>query len=191
MSSAEQCSVEIRCTSDDYKEYAAIVRQNYSANNSYNKAFLWIAFIAPYALGLFAARALVRFLIQNSYLPNDVTLFAILTYLVIIYFCQWVVSRLFKLPIFDVGGRFCVARHVTISPEGFSEETENFKGTTQWRGMTQILDRRDYILFYVDKLQAYLVPKRFFTGNALAENFLSLATAYWRTANTDPTVRND
>ena len=183
MVDTDQSPIEFSLTDVDYKEYAVLVRKNYSYAGAY-KFYAWLAFLTPCVVGLVVARWLVGYLIAKAYLPNDVTMFAFLVYFAVIYFCKWLAELFFKPTMFDDKGGFCAARKVTINPEGIYVISENFQVATGWRGVTKIQNSREYILFFVDKFQAHLIPKRCFSDEKQVDAFLRQASIYWQAVNT-------
>jgi YcxB-like protein len=61
-----------------------------------------------------------------------------------------------------------------ILDEGFKEETDNSVNLVKWTGIKSIEQNSKYIFIFIDKIAAYIIPKRFFKTNEELIRFTKL-----------------
>lgn len=80
------------------------------------------------------------------------------------------------------GGNFLSSKTFQVTAKGLTEESEHHTSFTDWRGVTDIQETKEYLLFYIDRMQAYLVPKTAFKKPEDAAEFLKKAQSYRKKA---------
>jgi len=61
---------------------------------------------------------------------------------------------------------------ITVTDEGLISESENSKTIQKWSGIRSIEQNDDMIFIFVDKIAAYIIPKRFFNDQIHIDSFL-------------------
>lgn len=64
---------------------------------------------------------------------------------------------------------------VALEEDGLHEETRVGTAFVKWSGVVEVRDAGDYILVFIDRSIAHVVPKRAFASGAEARHFLELA----------------
>lgn len=76
----------------------------------------------------------------------------------------------------------CVLETLTINAKGISVVTDYCESFSDWQGIIDIQETKDYLLFYVDWTQAYLLPKAVFSSKEDVAAFLETAQVYCKKA---------
>jgi hypothetical protein len=69
-------------------------------------------------------------------------------------------KRIKKMP--DDNGGTLGEKTYNFLDEGFKEITENNETLTKWDGIKRMAESKNYIYLFVDKIAAYIIPKRYF-----------------------------
>lgn len=142
-----------------------------------------IYIIAAVGIGIVLSLALIDILRAAGYFPTDKLMQTAVT--VGIYFLSFYLPLRFfhicgRQSWLDEGGNFLSPKTFKMTAKGLSEESEHHKSVTDWRGVTDIQETKDYLLFYIDRMQAYLVPKTAFETPEDVAAFLEKARGYWQ-----------
>lgn len=111
---------------------------------------------------------LLSILILNFNKPLDLILIGI----ELIIFCiAWSIllfilyqlnfQRIKKLP--DTNGSILGQKTYILQDDGLKEITETSETLTKWNGIKKIIETEEYIYVFVDKIAAYVIPKRYFS----------------------------
>ena len=65
--------------------------------------------------------------------------------------------------------------HVRLFPDRIEVSTEYSRGEVKWEGVERVVENKDYIFIYVSALNAYVINKKYFTGEAHAQEFFAQA----------------
>jgi len=89
-----------------------------------------------------------------------------------------------KLPLLDPQGYVLSPQKLSIDAKGLYRESDYHKVFSDWRGIIEIQETKNYILFYTDRAHGYgyLVPKTAFETPEDAAAFLEQARGYWHKA---------
>lgn len=98
-------------------------------------------------------------------------------YLLLLRFFQ-----LFDKRWLDPRGHSLAPRIFRIDTKGITTELNYHKSFTDWRGVIEIQETKNYLLFYIDRMQAYQVPTAVFEKPEDATAFLEKARGYWQKA---------
>ena len=79
-------------------------------------------------------------------------------------------------------GNFLRPKTTTIDEVGITEETELGMSHTKWQGVLRIENAKAVILLYVDRMSAYVVPKKGFATPDEAEAFYKQSVTFWENA---------
>lgn len=82
----------------------------------------------------------------------------------------------------DADGDFVSPKTVTISEDGLLETSSHGKTETAWRAVSELRQDGGYIMFYIDKFAAYIIPESAFPDETAATNFYMQALEYWKAA---------
>jgi hypothetical protein len=69
-----------------------------------------------------------------------------------------------------------------IDREGFHHNCRYKTSFIQWPGVVKIVEDKEFILFYIDAMAAYIIPKRFFNSSEEATAFAAQAREFWEAA---------
>ena len=116
-------------------------------------------------------------IILNYNKPLD--LFSIIIELIIFYLGWGILifllykinfQRIKKLP--DQNGAILGNKTYIIQDDGFKEITESSETLTNWNGIKKITETKDYIYVFVDKIAAYIIPKRYLNEEKERNQFI-------------------
>lgn len=74
----------------------------------------------------------------------------------------------------DNDGSLLGDRTYYILKDGLKEISENNESLTKWQGIKKVTESEEGIYIFVDKIAAYIVPKRFFDTNEEMNSFINL-----------------
>lgn len=77
-------------------------------------------------------------------------------------------------------GYFLQPRKFTINKVGIVDKSDSHCFNTKWKGVLKIESTDDYILYFIDKAQVYLVPKRSFELADEAQKFFDTSIKFWK-----------
>ncbi len=77
-------------------------------------------------------------------------------------------------------GYFLQPRKFTINKNGIIDKSESHCFNTKWKGIIKIESTEDYIIYFIDKAQVYLVPKRSFKLQNEALKFFDTSIKLWK-----------
>ena len=75
-----------------------------------------------------------------------------------------------KLP--SSNGSIIGKRKYIITNNGFVEESENNTNIQNWNSIKSIEQNREMIFIFVDKIAAYIIPKRYFKSQERVDEFI-------------------
>lgn len=82
------------------------------------------------------------------------------------------INRIKKM--LDNDGSLLGDRTYYILKDGLKEISENNESLTKWQGIKKVTESEEGIYIFVDKIAAYIVPKRFFDTNEEMNSFINL-----------------
>jgi len=144
-----------------------------------------IYLIGSVGIGIALSLALIDMLRVAGYFPTDKftqTAFTVGTYFIIFYLMLRFFNAVGKQSWLAPDGNFLSQKTFQMTRKGLTEESDYQKSFTDWCGVTDIQETPEYILFYIDRMQAYLLPKAAFKTSEDAAVFLEKAQGYWRKA---------
>jgi hypothetical protein len=156
--------IEVDLNSDDFVDY--INHWNAKHGSKKRKLFLLIisSLIFPY------------FLMGDT--PFDIILYLILialtalVFLVLYTVFEFIMIKFYKnLP--SKNGVILGKKKFIIEADGLIEETEFNHTLVKWNGIKSIETSEKSIFIFVDKIAAYVIPKRFFIDNSEQELFVN------------------
>ncbi|MFZ0521996.1 MAG: YcxB family protein [Candidatus Acidiferrales bacterium] len=74
-------------------------------------------------------------------------------------------------------------RSLTIAPEGISTEIGRMKGQIPWRSVSLVHDLNEYVLIVRTSGNAFIIPRRAFSGAEERTKFLEEVNRYMRPVN--------
>jgi len=144
-----------------------------------------IYLIAAVAIGIVFSLALIDMMRVAGYFPTDKfmqTAFTVGVYFVIFYLLLRFFNAFGKQSWLAEEGNFLSQKTFQITAKGISEESDYQRSFTAWRGVIDIQETPDYLLFYIDRMQAYLLPKVALGSLEESASFLKKARGYWQKA---------
>ena len=88
-------------------------------------------------------------------------------YYLIVYTIHF--HRIKKMP--DKNGSILGHKTYIIEEDGLKEIAEMSESFTKWVGIKNIDETKDYIYIFVDKIAAFVIPKRCFSNESECQNF--------------------
>jgi hypothetical protein len=79
-------------------------------------------------------------------------------------------QRIKKMP--DQNGSILGDKTYILQDEGFKEITDSSETLTKWKGIKNIIETKNYTYVFVDKIAAYIIPKRNVDENNEVERFI-------------------
>jgi hypothetical protein len=89
-------------------------------------------------------------------------------FILIIYWTTF--ARVKKMP--DENGEILGEKTYLLSNEGLKQISANSESFNRWNGFKSIEENNKYIFLFVDKIAAYIIPKRVFQDSKEMTNFL-------------------
>lgn len=86
----------------------------------------------------------------------------------------------------DEKGSFLRPHKISIDAKGIDSESKYSRGFIDWRAVIEITDNNEFLLIYLDKMVALVIPKRCFKSPEDAADFLIQARTYWNAAIKEP-----
>ena len=112
---------------------------------------------------------------NQSFNPMTILIELIIFYLGwgIFIFLVYKVSfqRIKKMP--DQNGSILGHKTYILQDDGFKEITESSETLTKWNGIKNITETKNYTYVFVDKISAYIIPKRTVDENNEVERFIT------------------
>lgn len=172
--------VTSQLTEQDYGVYARAVGKSYRGRTYKQVA----ACIVMAVLAGILAVSLKNVLFSLIGKPGDVwdSIVYFLLFLFIYLSLLRILARIFARGRFSPDGLFLAATQFTLLPDGFTTQTRYTQGRVDWRGVQRLAETKDLLLFYIDTMQAYLIPKRCFFTPEAATAFYQQAQTYWQAA---------
>lgn len=81
------------------------------------------------------------------------------------------INKIKKMP--DNDGNFLGKRTYYIFEDGLKEISENNESLTKWKGIKKVSESEEGIYIFVDKIAAFIVPKRYFDNDDEINNFIN------------------
>ncbi|MGB5989276.1 MAG: YcxB family protein [Marinifilaceae bacterium] len=91
--------------------------------------------------------------------------------IIFVVFRQVMLSKIKKMPN-DKGG-ILGERKYLIEDKGFREISNSSETLTNWNGIKEIQESKDHYYLFVDKIAAYIIPKRSFFNGTEEEEFIN------------------
>lgn len=101
---------------------------------------------------------------------------------IFVVFKQLSLSRIKKMPN-DKGG-ILGDRIYLIEDKGFREISDTSETLTNWQGFKEIQESKDHYYLFVDKIAAYIIPKRSFSNRTEEDEFINTINGKISTHNT-------
>ncbi|TNE28598.1 MAG: YcxB family protein [Alphaproteobacteria bacterium] len=144
-----------------------------------------IYIIVAVGIGIALALAVIDVVRTAGYFPADKftqTLLTTLIYFLMFYLLLRFFNAFGKQSWLAENGNFLSEKTFQMTAKGLSEESDYQRSFTDWRGVIGIQETPDYVLFYIDRMQAYLLPKSAFKNPEDIPAFLEKAHGYWQKA---------
>lgn len=96
--------------------------------------------------------------------------FSLFWAVLIFTFFSFSIARIKKMP--DEYGEILSEKVFFLSEDGLKEVSTNNESFTKWSGFKAIEENKKYIFLFVDKIAAYIIPKRAFKDSEEVTQFL-------------------
>ena len=90
----------------------------------------------------------------------------------VLYFGLGYLSMSFSGKLPSANGSILGKRKFTITNEGLIEESDSNTNIQKWNSIKSIEQNNELIIVFIDKIAAYVIPKRFFTDNEQMNLFI-------------------
>ncbi len=99
-------------------------------------------------------------------------------------------SRFYQQGRFSPDGNYLQPTTFSLSPLGLSTASRHLRSQVDWRGVLQIHDHTTFLFFYIDRMHAFVIPKRCFATPEAAAAFYKQAQSYWLAAREQAPTAN-
>lgn len=82
------------------------------------------------------------------------------------------IHRIKNMP--DKDGSIIGKKTYIIQEDGLKEITETTESLVKWNGIKRITENKSCIFIFVDKIAAYVIPKRYFNSEIAINEFINL-----------------
>jgi len=103
-------------------------------------------------------------------IATEMLILLVLWTFVFVLFKQISLSRIKKMP--KDKGAILGNREYLIEDKGFREISDSSETLTNWKGFKEIQESTDHYYLFVDKIAAYIIPKRSFSNIREEEEFI-------------------
>ncbi|GEM_PF-4088004 len=169
--------IQVKLTEKDYKQFCGIALVSTAEKTI-------IFFIASIILSATAFRAIFEIIqeLEIFKFNSPIIIFGVL-------FIVMVVGTLVLLRFFNAfikersfyeDGSLLSPKTIKIDYSGVTEQSNVTKSHTKWAGIHKISDNDKGIYFFIDKMQAYIIPKDTFETKEAANEFVEQARHYWQ-----------
>lgn len=128
---------------------------------------------------------------KNSEIVSIVTPFI---FIVVIFILAHKISRYLKkfsnFSMLSQDGEMLLPKVITLDELGITQQSKYTKCFSKWEGVISIENDKKMIIFYIDKISAYVVPKHNFATEEESEAFYSNAVLLKRKTKTQSKVVN-
>lgn len=114
---------------------------------------------------------------------TEMLILLVLWTVIFVLFKQVTLSRIKKMP--KDKGAILGEREYLIEDKGFREISDSSETLTKWKGFNEIQESKDYYYLFVDKIAAYIIPKRSFSNKTEEEEFINTINENISKFNTD------
>lgn len=174
----DKFGIDVTKTREDYIAYSAVAARR-------GKSTITILCLLLFFISVIIAYS-VADLFSDKLEPHTLTLVFVSIFVVLYIILQ----RIFKDKIYGCfiadGQNFLEPKRVEINQDGISETSDKSYYFTNWRGVSHTQETKNFLLFYIDKMQAYIIPRHSFTCYEDFKNFYIKAVEYWKNANSSP-----
>lgn len=176
---AADYAVAVQLTEPDYHKYSRIIMSPFKWRGWANYGIA-VVFSAAITMATMNILTRVAWMPHNKWLILGIL---IAVYLVVVQLLLRRLMDCLRVSYNDSKGSFLAPSVLNVTPDGLQAESKHIKSTVAWPGVLRIQENSEYIIFYVDLIQAYLVPKRCFADAEQAREFLQQAQEFWRAAH--------
>lgn len=103
-------------------------------------------------------------------IATEMLILIVLWTFIFVLFKQISLSRIKKMP--KDKGAILGNREYLIEDKGFREISDSSETLTHWKGFKEIQESTDHYYLFVDKIAAYIIPKRSFSNIREEEEFI-------------------
>jgi hypothetical protein len=154
--------INSQLTREDYVEFNKYIFLKMKMKRSIFIALLFIIFWIVY-LNLNQPFNLLVLLIE-------LIAFALFWAVLIFAFYRLSFARIKKMP--DENGEILSKKTYFLTDDGLKEISANNESFTKWSGFKSIAENKKYVFLFVDKIAAYIIPKRVFKDSEEVTQFL-------------------
>ena len=124
--------------------------------------------------------------------PLETPYFApiIILYFVLLFFIMLAITAKNKKRWLHPKGYFLTPSTMTISPDGVKQISGDTYSESKWGAIIEFRETKGLLLFFIDNLYAYIIPKHCFSSKEAADKFFKTAQQFWAEANTENNNNN-
>jgi len=184
MDAPEAQAVAVTRTRDDYFKFSRqVARELRNVRLYYYVALAVLVIVYLNAVELaFRKRLLPDVLMNPEWWYIDAALSVAVIICLQLLLQKWFMPML-RREYLNENQNFLRPKQMAIDASGIRETSEVSNSLTLWKGVDRVQKTKDYILVYIDKMQAYCIPLRSFATPEQAERFYEGALAYWKAAH--------
>ena len=158
------------------KDYKAFVKYSYrrikQRTRKKSLRFFLMIMASGVLIGLILGFLNIDFGVESIHLPTLVA--ALLVMAIALIFFLYDFSKFVPKP----GGWVLGPRKMRLAEEGLKIESGLYEVKVKWDSIEDILQTNEHIFLFVDTIAAHIIPKRIFTTQKEAEDFLAELAKY-------------
>lgn len=178
---SETSEVSFSRTEDDMRKFCAIVTKSFGFGQY---LYLFAAIILAAIIAIAAMEAVKTIVPWSLSQIMDLACWAAIYLLALHFLCRFF-QRFSHQSMVSEDGGFTAPRTTVIDKDGITESSANHKSWSAWNGILDIKREKGYIILFVDKMAAYLVPESAFLSPESADDFYHKALEFWRKARSE------
>ena len=175
-------SLTVQTTENEFNAASALL-----SRPARGRALLCV--IAAAVIAALAAPAIINVIattIDLSVLPGGHFIVLAIIFLALYILLLRGFSRFYQQGRFAPDGNYLQPTTFSMSPTGLSTASPYLRSEVEWRGVLKLRDHPTFLFFYIDRMHAFIIPKRCFASPEAATAFYQQAQTYWQAARQQP-----
>ena len=180
---------DIQLTENDLKQYNTVICREIWIKKSINSIISTIISVII-VLQILSITSEFSSQLETSYLKslgkeNIFAVFIVISVIIYgIFYCIFhqFLTKYNKIELVDPNGSTLKPNQIILNDAGIFQKSKIHSSHMTWEGVLKIENNKTMFLFYIDNLQAYIIPKRIFDTDEEATIFLQQAEEFWQAA---------
>jgi hypothetical protein len=175
---AASMSITVQTTENEFNIASALL-----SRPARGRALLCV--IAAAVLAALAAPAIINVIasaVDLSVLPGGHFIVLGIIFLALYIALLRGFSRFYQQGRFAPDGNYLQPTAFSMSSRGLNTASRYLRSEVEWRGVLKLRDHPTFLFFYIDRMHAFIIPKRCFASPEAATAFYQQAQSYWQAA---------